>query len=156
MRNFWRWNLKLSPSSWHVWLNSERDQRNSLSLLNRIASLQCHRRVTPISKTYKNFFHFICLTCAFFCWKNIFYVTVNKWDVAQSFVTSRQPVCKLNFTIIGVHIGFFCHAAITSVAAAADVHLRWELKFFWWICVKRKGTTLSNDFGPAEMRETPS
>lgn len=131
-----------------------RRSQNSMSLLNHIAASThfstdvwaSYRKRMRQRKKRKLFPFHLPYVCIFFLLKNIFYVTVNKWDVAESFLTSRQLMCKLKFTIIGVHIGFFFFTA-----SAADVchsaHLNKSVMDFT-SNQKREENVLSNDSGP--------
>lgn len=92
----------------------------------------------------EKFFHFIWLTCAFLLLKNMFYVTLTKWDVTESVLTSRQLVCKLNFTVIAVHIGWFW-LLIVLLLILTSIRFLNSLSF-----VQSNGKWVNDDFGPKE------
>lgn len=106
----------------------------------------------------RNFFHFICLTCAvlslslIFMMKKMFYVTVNKWDVAETILTSRQP--GLQIKVYDYRCAYWIPCAVCWCWC---FHSPAMLQLMNFTSAKRKDRSiLSNGSGPSEMRETPS
>lgn len=88
----------------------------------------------PKEETFPFHLAYVCISLL----RNVFYVTVNKWVVAKSILTSRQLMCKLKFTIIGAHIGFLSLLLLLQMLSFSINNLLMSLNGM--------GNTLNNDF----------
>lgn len=85
--------------------------------------------------------------CRFLLWKNIFYVTVNKWDVAEAILTSRQP--GLQIKVYDYRCAYWISCAVCCCwcfpsPAAPECFNRWishqlngKTEVFWVMALAR-------------------